>query len=87
MSKGIMHLIQLSEYQSSVFTQSHSEVDVVDAGGTRIGHIKSDANLRAMEQPNHSQRSLPQGSRKGSAQEEAADVCVLSCVWGSWEEE
>jgi hypothetical protein len=82
-----MPLIQLSEDQSSVLIRSHSEVDVVDTRGARLGQITCDANLRATEQPSHSQGSLPHGSRNGCAQQKAADVCVLWCVWGSWEEE
>ena len=82
-----MPCIQLSEFQSSVLTQSHSEVDVVDTEGTRLGHITCDPNPRATEQPHQSQRTLRHGGRNGGAQQEIADGCVLWCVWGSWEAE
>jgi hypothetical protein len=65
----------MNKFQSSIVTQSHTEVDVYNTGGIHLGQIPCDVNPRAMRH----------GGREGSARQEA-DACVLWCVWGSWEE-
>lgn len=65
----------MNKFQSSDVTHSHTEVDVYSTGGTHPGQIPCDANPRTMRH----------GGREEGARQEA-DVCVLGCVWGTWEE-